>query len=126
MATRVLLVEDNVLARRNIATYLRRQQFEVEEAATGEEAIELITRIDEYDIVVSDLRMPGVATGIDVLACQQQASPRTPTILFTAFGSDEVQREVQQMGVVYMEKPLSMKELTDRIRALLDRPKKRT
>jgi DNA-binding NtrC family response regulator len=70
MPTRVLLVEDDTLTRRNTAIYLRRAQFEVDEAANGDEAIRLISSIDDYDAVVSDLRMAGGPDGMDVIACQ--------------------------------------------------------
>lgn len=68
MPTRILLVEDDPLARMNIALYLRRAQFEVDSAASGEEAIHLITSIDKYDVLISDLRLPGAIDGIDVIS----------------------------------------------------------
>ena len=115
MATRVLLVEDDTVTRRNIAAYLRRSQFDVEEASNGEEAVRLITSIDEYDVVVSDLRMPGMNNGIDVITFQQRVSPRTACILVTAFGSDQIQQQAHAMGVVYLEKPLSLSDLLSTI-----------
>ena len=113
MATRILLVEDDTIARRNIAAYLRRSQFDVEEASNGEEAVRLITSIDEYDVVVSDVRMPGMTNGVDVISFQQRTSPGTACILITAFGSDQLQKQAQTMGVVYLEKPLSLPDLID-------------
>jgi len=117
MATRVLLVEDDTLTRRNTALYLRRAQFEVDEAANGEEAIRLITSIDEYDLVISDLRMPGGTDGMGVFAYQQQVSPGTPCILVTAFGSDHLQQQARTLNVAYLEKPLSLIELLNKVRA---------
>lgn len=117
MATRVLLVEDDTLTRRNIALYLRRAQLEVDEAANGEEAISLITSINEYDVLVSDLRMPGGTDGMAVIACQQRVSPATRCILVTAFGSDQLQQQVQDLNVVYLEKPILLAGLLSEIRA---------
>jgi CheY-like chemotaxis protein len=119
MPTRVLLVEDDLLARRNIASYLRRSQLEVDEAADGEEAVRLITSIDAYDVVVSDLRMPGMTDGMDVIACQQRVSPGTGSILVTAFGSDQLQKKAQALGIVYLEKPLSLTVLVAQINDLI-------
>ena len=76
MPTRDLLVEDDILTRRNTAIYLRRAQLEVDEAANGEEAMHLITSIDKYDVLISDLRMTGVTDGLDVIACQQRIISR--------------------------------------------------
>ena len=115
MATRVLLVEDDILTRRNTAIYLRRAQFEVDEAASGEEAIRLISSIDQYDILISDLRMPGLTDGLDVIACQQRISPGTSCILVTAFGSGQVQQRAEDLDATYLEKPISLPELLNKI-----------
>ena len=117
MPTRVLLVEDDTLTRRNTAIYLRRAQFEVDEAANGEEAVRLITSIDGYDVLISDLRMPGVTDGMDVIACQQRVSPGTPCILVTAFGSAQLQKRAQDLNVAYLEKPISLPDLVNKITA---------
>jgi DNA-binding NtrC family response regulator len=115
MSTRVLLVEDDTLTRRNIAMYLRRAQLEVDEAANGEEAIRLITSIDDYDVVVSDLRMPGLIDGMDVISCQQRVSPRTLCILVTAFGSNQLQQRARTQSVVYLEKPVILADLLGKV-----------
>jgi DNA-binding response OmpR family regulator len=117
MPPRVLLVEDDTLTRRNTAMYLRRSQFEVDEAADGEEAIRLINSIDEYDVLISDLRMPGVSDGMDVISWQQRVSPGTPCILVTAFGSAQLQQRAQDLKVVYLEKPISLADLVNKITA---------
>ena len=117
MPKRVLLVEDDTLTRRNTAIYLRRAQFEVDEAANGEEAIRLITSIDDYDVVVSDLRMAGGPDGMDVIACQRRVSPDTASILVTAFGSDQLLKRAQNLNIAYLEKPISLTDLVSRIRA---------
>lgn len=113
--TRVLLVEDDTLTRRNTAIYLRRSQIEVDEAPNGEEAVRLITSIDKYDVLVSDLRMPGITDGMDVITCQQRVSPGTSCILVTAFGSAQLQKQAQALGVVYLEKPVSLADLLTKI-----------
>ena len=115
MPTRVLLVEDDTLTRRNTAIYLRRSQFEVDEAANGEEAIRLITSIDEYDVLISDLRMPGLNDGMDVINCQQRVSPGTRCILVTAFGSAQVQKQAQDLNVIYLEKPILLADLLSKV-----------
>ena len=117
MPTRVLLVEDDTLTRRNIALYLRRAQIEVDEAASGEEALQLIDSIDQYDVVISDLRMPGYSDGMDVISHQLQVSPRTSCFLVTAFGSGQIQQRAQELDVTYLEKPISLAHLLSEVRA---------
>ena len=117
MPTRVLLVEDDALARRNTAIYLRRAQIEVDEAATGEEAIQFIDTVDEYDVLISDLRMPGYCDGMDVISRQLQVSPGTSCILVTAFGSAQVQQRAQNLNVIYLEKPISLADLLSSVKS---------
>jgi CheY-like chemotaxis protein len=116
MSTRVLLVEDDTVTRRNTALYLRRAQLEVDEAASGEEAVRLIALIDAYDVVISDLRMPGVIDGMAVLSHQKRVSPATSCILVTAFGSQQLQQQAEGLGVVYFEKPIFLPALLNEIR----------
>ena len=117
MPTRVLLVEDDTLTRRNTALYLRGAQIEVDEAANGEEALQLIDTIDQYDVIISDLRMPGYSDGMDVISHQIQVSPGTSCFLVTAFGSAQVQQRAQDLNVVYLEKPISLADLLSKVKA---------
>jgi two-component system cell cycle sensor histidine kinase/response regulator CckA len=94
---------------------MRRAQIEVDEAANGEEAIGLITSIDKYDVLISDLRMPGVSDGMDVIAAQQRISPGTCCILVTGFGSAQVQKRAEDLDVAYLEKPISLPELLNKV-----------
>ena len=121
MPIRVLLVEDDTLTRRNTALYLRRAQIEVDEATDGNEAIRLITSIDQYDVIISDLRMPGRVDGMDIITHQQRVSPGTLCILVTAFGSDQVQRRAQDLAVTYLEKPISLPDLRSKVTAFASR-----
>ena len=121
MPIRVLLVEDDTLTRRNTALYLRRAQIEVDEAADGNEAIRLITSVDPYDVLISDLRMPGRVDGMEVITYQQRVSPGTLCILVTAFGSDQVQRRAQDLAVTYLEKPISLSDLRSKVTAFASR-----
>ena len=76
MARSVLLVEDSSLARRNIATFLERAGYQVAQADTGEDALRLLQTSGNFDVVVSDLRMPGMINGLDVLSFQSRISLR--------------------------------------------------
>jgi len=122
MATRVLLVEDDTLTRRNTALYLRRSQIEVDEAANGEEAIRLITSINQYDVLISDLRMTGLSDGLDVINCQKRISPRALCILVTAFGSALVQKQAQDLNVIYLEKPILLADLLNKVKTTHSTP----
>ena len=115
MACSILLVEDEVVARRNISIFLQRAMHNVHQADTGEAALDLISRID-FSTVISDFRLPGRLNGIDILKCQREKRlPGNRLVLITAFGSAQVQKEAEAIGAVYMEKPLSLSELLSNI-----------
>jgi DNA-binding NtrC family response regulator len=111
MALSVLLVEDSSPARRNIATFLERAGYQVAQADTGEDAVHLIESGSNFDVVVSDLRMPGMINGLDVLSFQNRIAPHTGAILMTAFGSDQIRDQTKQLGASYIEKPLKLNSL---------------
>jgi CheY-like chemotaxis protein len=115
MAQSVLLVEDSSLARRNIATFLERAGYQVAQADTGEDALRLLQTSGNFDVVVSDLRMPGMINGLDVLSFQSRFAPRTGSILMTAFGSDQIRDQARELGASYMEKPIKLNSLLQEI-----------
>jgi two-component system cell cycle sensor histidine kinase/response regulator CckA len=119
MPGRILLVEDDARSRRNIARFLQSSGYEVYEAENGEEAVDLIRDVDHFAIVISDLRMPGMVNGIDVISYQEQVSPATGAILITGFGSKQIKGQVDSMGVVYMEKPIVLNDLLFTIEGMI-------
>jgi DNA-binding NtrC family response regulator len=119
MARSILLVEDSSAARRNIATFLERAGYQVAQADTGEDAVHLIESRGNFDVVVSDLRMPGMINGLDVLSCQNRIAPHTGSILMTAFGSDQVREQTRQLGAAYIESPSSWIRLFWRLKNTL-------
>ena len=114
MSCNILVVEDEPLGRRNITIFLQRASHNVHQAETGEAAVDLISRIN-FNTVISDFRLPGRINGIDVLKHQWERSPGNRLVLVTGFGSAQVQSEAEAIGAVYMEKPLSLRELLSSI-----------
>jgi DNA-binding NtrC family response regulator len=116
-AARILVVEDNETLRRGVARALRESWVDVEEAAAGDEAIEKLreARRGGYDVVVSDLRLPG-ADGVAVLRAALERDPRTSVLLMTAYGSIETAVEAMRAGAFdFVEKPLDLDQLELRV-----------
>lgn len=119
----VLVVDDVADTRRLMRRVLERADIRVVEAATGEEAIESIAR-DRPDLVVLDLRLPGIS-GFDV-ARRVRASPdreiaRTVLLACSASVQPEVEREALDAGADAFEgKPFDISTFVERIRQLLD------
>jgi CheY-like chemotaxis protein len=118
----VLVVDDVADTRRLMRRVLERADMRVVEAGTGEEAMEAITR-DRPDLVVLDLRLPGVS-GFDVArwvrASQDGAIARTVLLACSASVQPEVEREALDAGADAFEgKPFDVAGFVERIRQLL-------
>jgi CheY-like chemotaxis protein len=118
MPTTILLVEDNPLARRNMMLFFKTHGYDVLEAQRGEEALKLIRDVDNFDVVITDLRMPGMVDGLEVLRVQNEVSPGTKTILVTAYGSNQIRFQAAALGAVYLDKPVQLDDLLDHVRQL--------
>jgi DNA-binding NtrC family response regulator len=116
MSCNLLLVEDNPLSRRNLAMFLQQAEFTVHQADNGEAAMELISRV-KFEVVISDLRLPGKVNGLDVLKYQNDRGSGKRLILITAFGSEQAQVEAAAAGALYLEKPISLRGLLDTIQS---------
>jgi len=103
---RVMFVDDEESVRLSWNRYLSQQGFDVTTAADGGNAIDLL-RSEPIDVVVSDLRMPGV-DGVQLLQWIHDERPETQFILLTGYGSEDVERKVRELGAYeYLNKPIS-------------------
>ena len=114
----VLVVDDEANIREAIAFTLRREGFEVLEAETGHEAVELAGQ--NPDAIVLDIMLPGI-DGMEVLR-RVRANSNVPVLMLSAKG-DEIDRVVGlEIGADdYITKPFAMRELVARIRAIVRR-----
>jgi DNA-binding NtrC family response regulator len=118
--TRVLVAEDDRVARDLLCEILRAESFEVEAVDDGAGAIER-AQPGRYDLVVSDVRMDR-SSGFDVLRAFTEKSPGTPVILITAFGDVAGAMEAIQRGAYdYVSKPFNVEELRLTVARALER-----
>ncbi len=118
--TKVLLIEDD----RSIATGLQKAMrgsgYDVAVQTRGDTGLRHALA-EAYDIVITDLRLPGT-DGLELVRQLHQAKPKLPIILITAHGSTETAIEATRWGAFdYLPKPFSMIELRVRIEAILRR-----
>jgi CheY-like chemotaxis protein len=115
---RILAVDDDIHARRAMAKILEQGGYEVETAADGLEALEII-RARRPDLVILDAVMPGL-DGFGVLAELRRLPDAPPVVGLTAIGDHEAFARFLATGAAaYLCKPVSLHELLNTVRLAL-------
>lgn len=116
---RVLLVDDEAGVRRSISRLLRRSGFAVTEASGGEAALELL-RQGRYDVVLSDLRMPGLSGEGFYERIRQDFPAMLGRVVFTSGDMlrEETQAFLRKCGCPALQKPYELSELVSVLRSL--------
>lgn len=118
---KIFLLEDDVSLIDGLRYSLKKNDFDVEIARTVGEALQFLTEMNRFDLLILDVTLPD-GTGFDVCEKVRKQNARIPIIFLTA--SDEevnVIRGLDSGGDDYITKPFKLGELCSRIRALLRR-----
>jgi DNA-binding response OmpR family regulator len=119
---RLLIVDDEPLISFSMGRFFEAHGFQVDCAAELVDA-ERLAATGAYDVVIADLRLTGVdsAEGLDLIAFIHERSPRTRSILLTAYGTPEIEREARRRGADAMiVKPKALPDLAQVVIGLLD------
>ena len=104
---RVLVIEDDETAREQLARVIQKEGFEVVTAEDGQVGLKIF-RKEKPEIVITDLRMPGV-DGLEVMRTVRKLSTNVPIILITAFGETDIAISALREGAMdYLKKPLDI------------------
>ena len=116
---RILVVDDDDSLRRVLEVQLQQMGYRVNTAKNGEAALAQL-RDSPHDLILTDLRMPGVS-GLDLLKNIRAAHPETVVIMLTAYGSVDTAVEAMRAGAYdYLTKPVHQEELALIIKRALD------
>ena len=117
----MLLVEDENLIRVTLAEMLEEAGYVVIEAATGDEACQLIRGVHGFDVLLTDIQMPGAADGIDVAHHFQAYHPNAPVVFMT--GRPDVLSRIGQLAETetLLRKPFRPRQMLEAIDGLLTR-----
>ncbi|MDP3287594.1 MAG: response regulator, partial [Methyloversatilis sp.] len=117
---RVLLVDDEAVAREGLATALRRDGFDVTTADNGDSALALL-RARDFEVMLTDLRMPGM-DGLDLLRRAREAWPDMEVLVVTGFATTESAVEAMRTGAFYyISKPFRLGEVRKLVREAADK-----
>ncbi|NLE52206.1 MAG: response regulator transcription factor [Chloroflexi bacterium] len=116
----VLVVDDEGAIRYSITKTLQRVGYHVEAAASGEEALEMM-KTQNYDVVLTDIRMPGL-TGVELLRRIKEQAPDAVVILLTGYASLETAIESLRLGAHdYLVKPSSSQDIRNSVAQGIER-----
>jgi DNA-binding NtrC family response regulator len=109
----VLVVEDEEVIRTSLRRLLERHDYEVSEAGTVKESMEKYD-IDNFDVIISDLRLPG-APGTDLIK-----ATKTPVLIMTSYSSIRSAIDSMKMGAVdYIAKPFEHNEIIETVAKII-------
>lgn len=121
----IVLAEDDDAMRDMLAQSLRAEGYEVTECRDGVQLVGCLWNStdgqmrDDFDLVISDIRMPGVL-GLSILAGVQADGSRLPMIMITAFGDEATHAEADRLGAAaILDKPFEVDDLLQTVRELL-------
>lgn len=110
---RVLVAQDEPGPRHRIASALRGDGYEVLEAASGAESLDLIFNgpsDSRLDLIISSVRMPA-ATGVEVVVALRQVDRTLPVILMASRGDDSLDDASTRLGVRVFHEPFDLDDL---------------
>jgi len=120
LSGRILVADDEPLVRENLGKVFRQAGYDVTTVANGDQALAALMNGAGYDIVFSDITMPG-ADGLTVLRQAREIAPQTFVILVTGNGTLETAIEALRRGAYdYILKPFAIDEVLAKVARLME------
>jgi CheY-like chemotaxis protein len=117
---RVLLVDDEAIVRFVTAEALRDQGFQVTEAANGAEALALFGQPDQFDILFTDVAMPGGMDGVELASVIRRLDPGIPILIASGFALNiEPRLGGVSSPVIFVHKPYNLEKLVVTVKTLV-------
>ncbi len=115
---RILVVDDEAAMRESLKDWLMEDDYEVDLAASGEDAISM-ARDTSWDIILLDLKMPGM-DGLETMSRLKKVIPETEILMMTAYGSIDTAVQAMKEGAFdYLGKPFDPDEIEMQIKKIV-------
>ncbi len=120
---KVLLVDDEATVRTTLAAYLEDEGFEIVQAESAEQALQIVTRDGPFKVCIMDMRLPGM-DGHDAIFALRERLPELRFLIHTGSLSYGLTEDLYNIGVTdkyLFRKPLSdMSAMANTVRSLLE------
>lgn len=116
---KILIVDDEKLFLKSLSEALEayKEEFQVITANNGKQAVRVLES-ETVDLLVTDLRMPEM-DGFALVAYVAENLPDLPVIVITAFGTPEIENQLKNFTIGFIDKPINFQNFVQQIRAIL-------
>lgn len=120
MNERILIIEDESRLLHSIAFTLKRHGYAAIQAADAENGLRMInSNMQKPDLLITDINLPGM-DGASFIEELMRQGIRIPTIVITAYGTMDLRRRLEAMGVHgILDKPFNINDLVCRVKSVL-------
>jgi CheY-like chemotaxis protein len=115
-----LIVEDEAILLMLVAETLRDAGYQVYEAGDGMAAVHILETHPEIDIMISDIRMPGMS-GYEVTRAALTLRPGLKVVLMTGYTEEAIPQNIANAGIRVLRKPFDIEQLPQLAKSVLDR-----
>lgn len=115
---RILLVEDEDMVRAVAERALSRAGYEVTACADGEEGLQEITRSSAFDLVVSDVVMPGM-DGPAMARAIRETHPSLPFLFMSGYAEEQLRKDIDIPNMHFLPKPFSVQQIGDKVSEIM-------
>lgn len=117
---RLLLVEDEAMVRAVAERALTRAGYIVTTASDGEEGLAEIAKGGEFDLIVSDVVMPGM-DGPAMARAIRNTKPDLPVLFMSGYAEEQLRRDIDIDNMYFIPKPFSVQQISDKVGGILGR-----
>ncbi len=115
---KILLVEDEDMVRAVAERALARAGYQITACADGEEGLATIAKGESFDLVVSDVVMPGMDGPAMVRAIRQQR-PEIPVLFMSGYAEENLRKDIDIPDMHFIAKPFSVQAISDKVGAVM-------
>lgn len=117
---KILIIDDDENIRKMLSKSLERDDYAVETALNGEEALDIL-ETENFSLIMLDLKLPG-RDGVEILEEIRERNINTPVLIITGFGSIESAVKVMKLGAIdYLEKPFNPEQIKEQVQDIIIR-----
>ena len=114
----MLLVEDEDMVRAVAERALSRAGYTVTACPDGEDGLAAVANGGEFDIVVSDVVMPGM-DGPAMAKAIRKARPTLPILFISGYAEEQLRNDIDIVDMHFIAKPFSVQQISDKVGAVL-------